>query len=128
MNVKVRDLPPARLLSVDPETTLAEVARRMRIDDSDSVAVMDEGRLVGIITEGDLVRAIADGVDPQQARADVVMSADPATIGADEDVAMVAVKMMRLGLRHLPVVNKEGKPVGLVSARNLVAILDRGAN
>jgi CBS domain-containing protein len=128
MNVKVRDLPPARLLSVDPETTLAEVARRMRIDDSDSVAVMDEGRLVGIITEGDLVRAIADGVDPQQARADVVMSADPATIGADEDVAMVAVKMMRLGLRHLPVVNKEGKPVGLVSARNLVAILDRGTN
>jgi CBS domain-containing protein len=128
MNVKVRDLPPARLLSVDPETTLAEVARRMRIDDSDSVAVMDEGRLVGIITEGDLVRAIADGVDPQQARADVVMSADPATIGADEDVAVVAVKMMRLGLRHLPVVNKEGKPVGLVSARNLVAILDRGTN
>jgi CBS domain-containing protein len=41
---------------------------------------------------------------------------------------VVAVKMMRLGLRHLPVVNKEGKPVGLVSARNLVAILDRGAN
>jgi CBS domain-containing protein len=126
--VKVRDLPPGDLLSVDPETTLAEVARQMRMDDSDSVAVMSEGRLVGIITERDLVRAIADGVDPKQVRADVVMTADPATVDADEEVAMVAVKMMRLGIRHLPVVNKAGKPVGLVSARNLVAILDRKAD
>jgi CBS domain-containing protein len=124
--VKVKDLPPGRLLSVDPETTIAEVAKRMRKDDSDSVAVMSEGRLVGIITERDLVRAIADGIDPEHARADVVMTADPATVDADEDVAMVAVKMMRLSVRHMPVVNKAGKPVGLVSARNLVAILDRG--
>jgi CBS domain-containing protein len=125
--VKVRDLPPGELLSVEPETTIAEVARDMRKDDSDCVAVMSQGRLVGIITERDLVRAIADGLDPHEARADVVMTADPATVDADEDVAMVAVKMMRLGVRHLPVVNKAGKPVGLVSARNLVAILDQGA-
>ncbi len=123
--MKVRDLPPGQLLSVDPGTTVAEVARRMRKDDADSAAVMSEGRLVGIITERDLVRAIADGVDPQQVRADVVMTADPATVDADEDVAVVAVKMMRLGVRHLPVVNKAGKPIGLVSARNLVAVLDR---
>ncbi len=124
--MKIRDLPPARLLTVDPENTLAEVARQMRIEDSDSVAVMSEGRLVGIITERDLVQAIADGVDAQQAKADVVMSADPATVGQDEDVSIVALKMIRLGIRHLPVVNKDGKPIGVVSARNLVAALDRG--
>ena len=122
--MKVRDLPPGDLLSVEPETTIAEVARDMRTGDSDCVAVMSQGRLVGIITERDLVRAIADGINPQEARAEVVMTADPATVDADEDVAMVAVKMMRLGIRHLPVVNKAGKPVGLVSARNLVAVLD----
>jgi CBS domain-containing protein len=54
------------------------------------------------------------------------MTAYPATVGADEDVAVVAVKMMRLGVRHLPVVGKAGKPVGLVSARNLVGILEKG--
>jgi CBS domain-containing protein len=123
--VKVSELPPGELLSVDPETTVAEVARRMRKDDSDSVAVMSEGRLVGIITERDLVRAIADGIDPNQVTAEVVMTSDPATVGADEDVAVVAVKMVRLGVRHLPVVNKAGKPIGLVSARNLVGVLDR---
>ena len=124
--MKIRELPPGRLLSVDPDSTLAEVARQMRLEDSDSVAVMSEGRLVGIITERDLVQAIADGVDAQQAKADVVMSADPATVGQDEDVSIVALKMIRLGIRHLPVVNKDGKPVGVVSARNLVAALDRG--
>lgn len=124
--MKIRELPPGRLLSVEPDSTLAEVARQMRVDDSDSVAVMSEGRLVGIITERDLVQAIADGVDAQQARADVVMSADPATVDQDEDVSIVALKMIRLGIRHLPVLNKDGKPVGVVSARNLVAALDRG--
>jgi CBS domain-containing protein len=124
--MKVRDLPPGPLLKVKPDTSLAAVARHMRLDDCDSVAVMTNDRLLGIITERDLVRAIADGVDPQQARADMFMSADPATVGADEDLSVVAVKMMALGIRHLPVVDAKGAPVGLISARDLVAVLDRG--
>ena len=124
--MKVKDLPPGRLQSVGPDSSLADVARRMRLNDCDSVAVMTEKRLLGIITERDLVRAIADGVDPEQVRADVFMSADPATVTADEDVSVVAVKMMALGIRHLPVVDAKGTPVGLISARDLVAVLDRG--
>ena len=123
--MKVSDLPPARLLTVDPETRVSDVAREMRLKDSDSAAVMSGGRLVGIITERDLVRAIADGVNPTQATAGVIMTAGPATVTSDEDVNVVALKMMRLGIRHLPVVDDEGKPVGLLSARDLVAVLDR---
>jgi CBS domain-containing protein len=124
--VKVRDVPPGRLLSADPDTSLAEVAKRMRVDDADSVAIMSAGRLVGIVTERDLVRAIADAVDPKQTRVSVIMSADPATVTPDEDVDVVAVKMMRLGIRHLPVVDADGTPIGLISARDLVAVLERG--
>jgi CBS domain-containing protein len=123
--LKVRDVPPRRLLSVEPQTSLAEVAKRMRREDADSAAVMSGGRLLGIITERDLVRAIADGVNPQQANADVIMSADPATVTGDEEVAVVAVKMMRLGIRHLPVVDQQGKPVGLISSRDLVSLLEQ---
>jgi CBS domain-containing protein len=123
--MKVRELPPDRLLSVDPNTKLADVAREMRMNDQDSVAVMDDGMLVGIITERDLVRSIADGVNPKEAAAAVIMTVDPATVTADEDVSVVAVKMMRLGIRHLPVVNDKDEPVGLVSARSLVGLLDR---
>ena len=123
--MKVKDLPPGRLLSVEPDTALSEVAREMRTQDSDSVAVMADGRLVGIITERDLVRAIADGVNPKQAMARVIMTPEPATVSADEDVSVVALRMMRLGIRHLPVVDADGRPVGLLSARNLVAVLDR---
>jgi CBS domain-containing protein len=125
--MRVRDLPPQALIAVDPETSLAEVARRMRVHDTDSVAVMEEGRLLGIVTERNLVGAIADGVDPERVNADVVMAADPATITADEDVTMVAVKMVALGVRHLTVLDEEKRPVGLLSARHLVAVLDRRA-
>jgi CBS domain-containing protein len=123
--LKVRDVPPRRLLSVEPQTSLAEVAKRMRQEDADSAAVMSGARLLGIITERDLVRAIADGLNPQQAKADVIMSADPATVTGDEEVAVVAVKMMRLGIRHLPVVDQHGTPVGLISARDLVSVLEQ---
>ncbi|HKW72935.1 MAG TPA: CBS domain-containing protein [Candidatus Dormibacteraeota bacterium] len=121
----MRDLPPGRLLAVDPETHLEEVARKMRLEDSDSVAVMSEARLVGIITERDLVRAIADGVNPKKATAGMIMTPNPATVSADEDVNVVALRMVRLGIRHLPVVDEDGAPIGLMSARNLVAVLDK---
>jgi CBS domain-containing protein len=123
--MKVSEIPPGRLVEVRPQTRLADVAREMRQEDCDSVAVITDGRLVGIITERDLVRAIADGVDPKQATASLVMTLNPATVGTEEDVSIVALKMMRLGIRHLPVVDAAGNPVGLLSARNLVAVLDR---
>jgi CBS domain-containing protein len=123
--VKVSELPPGRLHSVEPAATLSDIARRMRMSDSDSVAVMSDGRLIGIVTERDVVEAIADGIDPNQARAEVLMSADPATVSQDEDVSVVAMKMMRLGVRHLPVLDRSGQPIGLLSARDLVHALDR---
>ena len=128
MTVKVRDLPPGQLLSVEPDTTLAEVAGEMRAQDSDSVVVMSAGHMVGIITERDLVRAIADGLNPKQAKAGVIMTAEPATVREDEDVSVVALRMMRLGVRHLPVVDAAGRPTGLLSAGDLVTVLDRATS
>jgi CBS domain-containing protein len=123
--VRISDLQLGPLLTVEPETALAEIAGQMRANDSEAVAVMSRGRLVGIVTERDLVRAIAEGIDLRQATAQTVMSADPATVDLGDDISVVAVKMMRLGVRHFPVVAADGKPVGLVAARDLVWALDR---
>ena len=123
--MKISDLRVSGLVGVEPATPLADVARQMRTREIDSVAVMSEGRLAGIITERDLVQAIAEGVDPRQASAEVIMTPSPATITEDEDVSVAALKMLNLGVRHLPVVDEKGQPVGLLSARDLVAVLDR---
>ena len=123
--MKVSELPPGKLQSVEPDTTLADVAKRMRTTNSDSVAVMTNGELVGIITERDLVQAIAEGVDPNDAKAHAVMSSNPVTVSEDEEVAVVAMKMMQRGVRHLPVVNRSGTPTGLVSAGDLIPVLER---
>ncbi|MFY9780261.1 MAG: CBS domain-containing protein, partial [Candidatus Baltobacteraceae bacterium] len=77
--MRVSDLQVSPLLSVEPETSLADVARRMRVEDSGSAAVMRGGRLLGIVTERDLVQAIADGIDPRESTASLFMSADPVT-------------------------------------------------
>jgi CBS domain-containing protein len=58
--MRVRDLPTKPLVAVEAHTSLAEVATRMRLNDNDSVAVVAQDRLLRIITERDIVRAIAD--------------------------------------------------------------------
>jgi CBS domain-containing protein len=123
--MRLSDLQIGPLLSVEPEANLAEVARRMRIEDCGSAAVMSDGRLLGIITERDLVQVIADGIDPRATTASLFMSAGPMTASPADDVAIVATRMIVLGIRHLPVVDATGTPIGMLSARSLVAALER---
>jgi CBS domain-containing protein len=123
--MRVSDLPINPLLSVEPDTSLADVARRMRVEDCGSAAVMNGNRLLGIITERDLVQAIADGIDPRAATAALTMSADPMTVALDDDVAVVAMRMIALGIRHLPVMDAGGRPIGMLSARSLSAALEK---
>ena len=123
--MRVRDLPTKPVIAVEAETSLTEVAMRMRLNDNDSVAVMAPDRLLGIITERDIVRAIADNVDLQRATANLFMSAKLLTTDLDEDVSAAALRMLELGIRHLPVIDKGGLPIGLISAHDLLAVLDR---
>jgi len=107
--------------SVDPGDHLADVAKRMRRDRVGAVAVMRGPQLVGIITERDLMRAVADGIDPQKASASERMTPEPRTIAADELAARAAELMIELGIRHLPVV-RAGSVVGVISARDLLRL------
>lgn len=102
-----------------PGEPIRAVAARMRDAGAGAAAILEDGRLVGILTERDLLRALADGLDPQATRAAQTMTAQPTTIEPGAIIAIAAGRMVDLAARHLPVVD-QGRLVGMLSARDIV--------
>ena len=109
------------LIEVAPEDTLGEVADRMTAVNVGAAIVKDYGRLIGILTERDMLKAMAARVHTSEARVRQWMTADPITAGADMDVEEAAQLMLANGFRHLPVVDENGQVTGVVSLRRVVA-------
>jgi CBS domain-containing protein len=80
--------------------------------------VVDRERIVGILTERDLVEAVAKGVTPANAHVTDYMTDGGASIALDDDSTTAELKMLAIGCRHLPVVDGQ-RLVGMVSARDL---------
>ena len=108
------------LLTVEAELPVVAAAQRMAERNVGAVLVMEAGRLAGIMTERDLMRAFARGL-----RDDAVvgecMTANPETIAPDDTIEHAAVLMIHGGYRHLPVVDGDD-PVGVLSIRDLVPV------
>jgi CBS domain-containing protein len=116
---RLSELMTGAMVSVAPEDTLGEAAERMAEDGVGSAVVLDSGRLIGILTERDLLRAVAGRVHTSEARVREWMTVDPmtATEATSADEAMRT--MLEQGFRHLPVV-EEGRTIGVVSLRELM--------
>ena len=104
---------------VGPETTLEQAAQAMREQGVAAVVVVNRSAVVGIFTEFDLVKAIAAGVDPQEATVSEWMSEAPDTFSATVDVDEAITWLMETGYRHLPVID-DGELLGVVSIRDLL--------
>jgi CBS domain-containing protein len=109
------------LLSVEPRETITEVAQRMVERNVGAVLVLDGGRLVGIMTERDLMRAVARGM-PADAVVAEYMTTDPETIAPDDATQHAVVLMIHGGFRHLPVVERD-EVVGMLSIRDLMRVV-----
>ena len=109
-------------VSVAPEDTLGEVAQKMVEARTGAVAVLDFGRLVGILTERDMLKAMAGRVLTSDARAREWMTADPITARPDTDLEEAQGTMLSNGFRHLPVM-EASRVVGIVSLRRIAACL-----
>ena len=109
------------LLSVGADERIADAARRMVDRGVGAVLVMDGERLAGILTERDVLRAVADG---RAADAGVKerMTRHPETVEASESTAHAASLMIHGGFRHLPVTDG-GAVVGIVSIRDLMRVV-----
>jgi CBS domain-containing protein len=106
------------VLTVAPEDTLGETATKMVDRNVGSVVVSDFGRLIGILTERDMLRAMADRTHPSQARVREWMTTEPVTASESMDAAEGARIMLEHNFRHLPVV-EGGRAVGIVSIRDV---------
>jgi CBS domain-containing protein len=108
----------AKLLKARPADPVARAARRMTRLNVGAVLVIQESRLVGIMTERDIVfRVVAPGLDAEATRLAQVMTPEPVTIPHDLPLGAALVVMHRQGFRHLPVM-KDGEVIGIVSARS----------
>ena len=106
-------------IAVAPEDTLGEVAERMRAQNVGAVVVKDFGRLIGILTERDMLRAMASRVHTSEARVRQWMTPDPVTAPADLPLDDAAQIMLDNGFRHLPVVDGSNV-LGIVSLRRVL--------
>ena len=105
---------------VGPDFTLPEIARRMRADDIGSVPVAHNDRLIGMVTDRDIVlRAVADGGEIERVTARQVMSASVLYCYESDNVAAVLKNMGDNQVRRLPVVDRDKRLVGVVSLGDL---------
>ena len=112
-----------QILMVDADATLAMAAREMWARRVGSAVVPVPGGEPGIITERDLLRAIADGSDPRTVPVSRYMTSDAVAVTASWEVVDAARTMVERGFRHLIVKDHDGEVTGIVSIRDMVAAL-----
>ena len=110
-----------------PDDTLAEAARKMWVQQTGSLLVIDGEDLVGIITERDILKAVATGTALEETRISQMMSKDLVTVGPGTSLREAAKLMAERWIRHLPVLD-DGKLVGVISQRDLSGVLAGALN
>jgi CBS domain-containing protein len=115
----VADLMVRNVLTVEPSDTIGEAAEKMDAANVGAVVVVEDMvRIVGIVTERDLMRAVAARARAAEARVRQWMTPNPVTIEPETSIEDAAQVMFDNNFRHLPVV-KDGRPLGIVSLRLL---------
>lgn len=117
--MKVADLATTEVVSVDPGRSLREAAQVMFEHQTGSTVVLADGALVGVLTERDLLRAVATATDLDQTRVERLMTRDVIRIGPDWEVYEATAEMAARHVRHL-VVSENGRVLGVLSVRDVL--------
>lgn len=125
----VEVLEPPQPICVSPTAIVSEVVAGMAARNHGCVLVVENGVLIGIFTERDVMRRVVGKVDPKAAKVRDVMTKDPEAVMFHDTVAAVLNKMTLGGFRHVPLVDIQRKPVGVVSMKDVVEyFVDRFPN
>ncbi len=121
VSVKTKDLMQVPAVTVSEETTIDEAAEIMWDKNIGSVIVVDkEGLMIGILTERDVLFSVTKSLTGRGIPVSSVMSKTSLMANPNESILTSVERMIRSGVRHLPVVDKTGKPVGMLSIRDAV--------
>ena len=123
--MKAQDIMSKNPATVTPTTRVRQAALLMKKEDVGVVPVVEEGtggkKLVGMLTDRDIaIRLVADGKDADECEVRDVMSANPKTARADDDVSRVMDLMGREQVRRVPIVDDRGSLVGIVAQADVV--------
>ncbi|MCV2458296.1 CBS domain-containing protein [Streptomyces sp. ICN988] len=124
MTQQVHEVMTAQPVTVGPDTSVQQVAARMRDENIGAVLVTDSGQLRGLVTDRDLtVRILAEGGDVSGRTVGEACSSEVVAVAPDDDVARAVQLMRSKALRRLPVVDN-GQPVGILSLGDLAVDRD----
>jgi CBS domain-containing protein len=125
--MRISDIMTKATVTDQPDDTLAEAAKRMWEQQTGSLLVLDGEDLVGIITERDVLKAVATG-QSLDARVSEVMTKDVVTVNPSTSLREAARVMTERWIRHLPVLDEARRLVGVVSQRDLAGVLAGALN
>jgi signal-transduction protein with cAMP-binding, CBS, and nucleotidyltransferase domain len=120
--VRVRELMTESLVSLDSEKSVIEAAKLMGQKGVSSVLVEHEGKLLGIITDRDIItRVVSKGLDATKVEVDQVMTSPLVTIEDDASLDEAAKRMAEHNVRRL-VVERDHQKVGIISESDMVRV------
>jgi CBS domain-containing protein len=120
----VKDVMTAHPTSIESTASIAEAARRMAQEDVGSLPVVQEGRLVGMVTDRDLaIKALARNVDPREISVGEVCSENPVTADPNESLDDALQRMAKNQVRRLPVAT-DGQLVGILAQADVARTAD----
>jgi CBS domain-containing protein len=116
-----------RVVTVEPETKVADVARKMSDENIGAILVCDDdGKPRGIVTDRDIIiRCVAKNVDVNDCTVEQILSEPVETINETDGLFDCIQKMNVVGVRRMPVVDQTGKVIGVVSFGDLIDVLSR---
>jgi CBS domain-containing protein len=120
MGQSIRELMTENPRTVTPDQTVVDAAKIMREVDTGIVPIVDGDKLVGTLTDRDIaIRVVAEGKDPNTLKAEEVASREIVTIDPQQDLDEGLRLMARHQVRRLPVVEEDGKLVGIVAQADI---------
>lgn len=123
MTDQVMDLIRKPIRDVRPTATLRQTAVELSEEQVGALIVRDHRGTLGVVSEHDLARALAEGVDPDDDRVEDVMTYELITTAGSTSPRAAADAMAKQGIRHLLVVDGDDEPLGVISARDLLGVL-----